>query len=556
MSSSTKKQLRKEMKANAKAERQKQEQAEAKKLKIMTIVFVLVIVAVAACFIISNTVRTVNNNGVFEKNSVAATVGDEEINSVVMNYYFMDTVSMDYNEKSEIYGDYTSSYFSSMGLDLTKPLNEQVYNEETGETWADHYLHQAYESLKSDYALYALAQQDNFQLPEDVQANLDNMMTNLEFSAAFSGASSVDSYLRSVYGNGADEDNYKEYQTISATASAYYNAHADSLAYTDADYRAYENAENRYNKFSAYTFNSYYVNHTSFLTGGTKDEDGKTTYSEDEKDAARKAAEAAAMTLASTTNVEELDAEIGNLSYNKDLATKPTSTANTNVMHTSLHEEYAEWLSDKARVEGDVKYFPSTSKTTVDGQEKEVVNGYYVLMFKSRNDNLEKVDDVRHLLVNFEGGTTDDNGNTTYSDAEKATAKAAAEALLKQWKDGEATEESFITLVHDNTDDTASAETGGLYEDIHRDSNYVENFRAWAIDPARKVGDTGIVESPYGYHIMYYVGEGDLTYRDYMIKNELIAADMEKWHTGIIDGTTFVEGDTEYIKLDMIYQAA
>lgn len=556
MSSSAKKQIRKEMKANAKAERQKQEQAEAKKLKIMTIVFVLVIVAVAAYFIISNTVRTVNNNGVFEKNSVAATVGDEEINSVIMNYYFMDTVSMDYNEKSEIYGDYTSSYFSSMGLDLKKPLNEQVYNKETGETWADHYLHQAYESLKSDYALYALAQQDNFQLPDDVQANLDNMMTNIQFSAAFSGASSVDSYLRSIYGNGADEDNYKEYQTISATASAYYNAHADSLAYTDADYRAYENAENRFNNFSAYTFNSYYVNHTSFLTGGTKDDQGNTTYSEEEKDAARKAAEAAAMTLASTTNVEELDAEIGNLSYNKDLATKPTSTANTNVMHTSLYEDYAEWLSDKARVEGDVKYFPSTSKTTVDGQEKEVVNGYYVLMFKSRNDNMEKVDDVRHLLVNFEGGTTDDKGNTTYSDAEKATAKAAAEALLKQWKDGEATEESFIKLVHDNTDDTASAETGGLYEDVHRDSNYVESFRSWAIDSSRKVGDTGIVESPYGYHIMYYVGEGDLTYRDYMIKNELIAADMEKWHTGIIDGTTFVEGDTEYIKLDMIFQAA
>ena len=556
MSSSTKKQIRKEIKANAKAERQRQEQAEAKKLKIMTIVFVTVIIAVAAIFLITNAVNSINRNGVFEKNSVAATVGDTEINSVIMNYYFMDTVSMEYSEKSEIYGDYTSSYFTSMGLDLSKPLNEQTYNEESGETWADYFLNKAYENLKSDYALYELAQNENFQLPEDIQTNLDTMQSNIQLSAAFSGASSVDAYLRSIYGNGADEENYMEYQTISATASAYYNAHANSITYTDADYRAYENAENRYNNYSAYSFHSYYVNHTSFLTGGTTSEDGKTTYSDEETAAARKAAEAAAMTLAGSTSVEELDAAIADLSYNKDKTEKPKSTLNTDVAHTSLHEDYAKWLGAEGRTENDIQYFPSKSTTTVDGEEKEVINGYYVLMFKSRNDNLDKLDNVRHILVNFEGGTTDDKGNTTYSDAEKAASKAAAEALLKQWKDGEATEESFIKLAHDNTDDTASAETGGLYEGIHKDSNYVESFRSWAIDSSRKVGDTGIVESPYGYHIMYYVGEHELTYRDLMIKNEMLTADMEKWHTGVIDSVSFEVGDTDYIKLDMIYTTA
>jgi hypothetical protein len=36
-------------------------------------------------------------------------------------------------------------------------------------------------------------------------------------------------------------------------------------------------------------------------------------------------------------------------------------------------------------------------------------------------------------------------------------------------------------------------------------SNYVDNFKNWAIDPARKTGDCDIVETSYGYHIMYFV---------------------------------------------------
>jgi hypothetical protein len=36
----------------------------------------------------------------------------------------------------------------------------------------------------------------------------------------------------------------------------------------------------------------------------------------------------------------------------------------------------------------------------------------------------------------------------------------------------------------------------------------VTNFRDWAVDDQRKPGDTGLVETEYGYHVMYYVGKG------------------------------------------------
>ena len=109
---------------------------------------------------------------------------------------------------------------------------------------------------------------------------------------------------------------------------------------------------------------------------------------------------------------------------------------------------------------------------------------------------------VRHILICPEGD----------SDEDWAAALSEAEAILAQWKSGEATEESFIALVKEKTEDTASAETGGLYEEINLNSYYVENFQNWAIDSSRQPGDTEIVESTYGYHIMYFVEGQEMWY--------------------------------------------
>ena len=552
MSASSKKKIRKEQSAEMLTERQLKEQAEAKSLKRLTVVFSVVMIAIIAAFLITNLVGGINRSGVIEKNTIVATVGEHKLNTVVMNYYFYGAVNTTYTNASNTYGDYAETYLKSTGLDLTKPLDEQIRDEKTGQTWADYFLDTALETAKGDYALYDLAMADNFQLTEDMQTSIDNAMMNMQLSAAFSGLGDTDAYLRNLYGNGSTMENYEQFLTVSSIAAGYYNAKVDSMEYDDAAIRAYE-AE-KFDNYSAYSFSSYYLPYTDFLTGGTKGEDGKTTYSDAEKDAARKAAEAASLVLTDATTAEELDKAIAALEVYADDEKKPTSTPNTDVMHTSLHEDYAKWLAEKDRKAGDVKVFPNTVKSTdADGKEIEVTNGYYVLMFQSRNDNLEKLANVRHILFNFEGGTKDDKGNTTYSDAEKAAAKEKAEKLLQQWKDGEATEESFIALVADNTDDGGSAKTGGLYEDIHRNSNYVENFRNWAVDDSRKPGDTGIVDSSYGYHVMYYVGDDELTYRDFMITNEMTSEDITEWYEGILKDVTVVEGDDSKINKDLVF---
>jgi len=131
------------------------------------------------------------------------------------------------------------------------------------------------------------------------------------------------------------------------------------------------------------------------------------------------------------------------------------------------------------------------------------------------------ISDVRHILVAVEGGTEAEDGTVTYSEEEWATAKAEAERILQEWKDGEATEASFSLLAVSYTDDTASAASGGLYTDVSCDSSYMEAFENWAIDPARQAGDTAIVQTPYGYHIMYFVRGED--YCNFLVAEEVIA---------------------------------
>ncbi|MCI6807845.1 MAG: peptidylprolyl isomerase [Clostridiales bacterium] len=117
--------------------------------------------------------------------------------------------------------------------------------------------------------------------------------------------------------------------------------------------------------------------------------------------------------------------------------------------------------------------------------------------------SIEKSDvnmvNVRHILIVPE----EKNDDGTYTDAAWTAAEQKAQALLDEWKAGEHTEDSFAFLAAENSADTGSASNGGLYEEVYP-GQMVDAFDAWCFDAARQPGDTGIVKTEYGYHVMYF----------------------------------------------------
>ena len=539
MSASSKKKLRHEQEAAKMTERQLAEQKEAKKVKIYTIAFTVVLIALLVIAITVGVTQSIANSGSREKNTVAMTAGSHEISNAELNYYYIDTVNNFYSQNA--------SYAALFGMDLSQPLNEQVMDPETGDTWADYLLDSAKSTATSVYAMNDAAAAAGFVIPEDVEATVDSTVTTMSMYASIYGYADLETYLKTMYGKGASEEGYRNYIRMSLLADAYNNAYSESLVYDDAALRAAE-ADN-FHKYSAFTYNYYYLAASRFLEGGTADENGTVIYSDEETAASVAAAKEAAQSLAGKdiTTVEALDAAIAALPVNKDVASA-VSTYYDNNAYGNIPAVVAEWLTDASRKEGDLTWLENS---TTDAEGNTTINGYYVIYFHNVNDNAFALKNVRHILVSFEGGTADEYGNTTYSDEEKATAKAKAEEILAEFQAGAASEDSFASLATLKSGDSGSVSTGGLYEDIYP-GQMVVAFENWCFDESRKTGDTGIVETEYGYHVMYFVGDSDVTYRDFQITNELHSADLAAWQESIIGSMTVVDGDTQYIPMNMV----
>ena len=107
-------------------------------------------------------------------------------------------------------------------------------------------------------------------------------------------------------------------------------------------------------------------------------------------------------------------------------------------------------------------------------------------------------------MVKITGGTKDEEGNTVYSEEDWEACRAKAQAILDEWMAGEKTEDSFGKLATEKTEDGGSKQTGGLYQ-LVRKGQMVKPFEEWCFAENRKTGDTGLVKTTYGYHVMYYV---------------------------------------------------
>ena len=545
MSASSKKQLRKEQGAGKLTEKQLAAQKEASTTRLYTVAFVVVLVILLAIAIFVGVNQTIKNSGYKERHTVAVQIGDHSLSNAELNYFFIDAVNTFYSN----YGSYAGMF----GLDTSKPLDQQVTDEDSGTTWADDFMESAKETARNVYAMSDAAEAAGFTLPEDKAAELEQNLASIDTYAKLYGYQSGNAYLKAMYGNGATKESFREYSTRNSLADAYYASYSDSLTYTDAQI-AEKDAEDP-NVYSSYSYHSYYMAISKFRTGGTEDADGNTTYTDEETAAAEAALRAAADSLVTDEIVttEDLDAAIAALAVNEG-DDSAVSTASTNIRYTSLNSLYQDWLSDSSRKAGDKQVFESTT-TNDDGTES--LSGCYVIYYDGSTDNEFKMVNVRHILVKPDHPTDEAEDahadGETYSDEEIAAARKTAEEIYAEWKAGEATEDSFAQLANEKSDD-GDGTTGGLYQNVIP-GQMVQAFNDWCFDASRKPGDTGIVDTQYGSHIMYFVGLSDITYRTSLIQTDLRTADVAAWQEELVSALTITDGDTSYIRTDLVINA-
>lgn len=536
MSASKKKQLRTEGSEKL-TERQMAEQKEAKKIQLYSIAFVVVMVVLIAVAIVVGINRSIQASGVHEKKTVAATVGDHQISNAELSYYYIDYV----NNYANTYGNYLSLF----GIDSTVALDKQMYDEEAGVTWADNFISEAASSVKSIYALADAAEAEGFTLPQEQQDQVDIMSNNLDSYATIYGYSDANSFLKAQYGNGASKESYMAYYQRNLLASAYQTQHQNSLSYTPEQIREADSQDPA--AYSSFSYAQYHIPVSKYLTGGTTDEEGNTTYTAEERTAAIAAAKEAIAPLCDVDTVEALDAAIAAMEINAD--TEAASTVYTNQARTGINSYLSGWVTAENREPGDVTCIeiPGTVKDE-NGEDMETITAFYVVLFTGKDENLTNLVNVRHILVGFEGEAQEDG---TYSDEVKEAAKTKAEEILNEWKSGDANEDSFAALANEKSTDNGSNANGGLYENVYP-GQMVAAFNDWCFDASRKPGDTDIVETNYGYHVMYFSSASDQTYRDYQIVNNLRNTDMENWYQSLVENYTVTMGDTSYMRKDIV----
>lgn len=528
---------RKERLAKAAAKKAKKSPAVEKTKKIITKVVAIVLAVVIG---ISAIYGILNFFGAPQK-MFKVSVGDTEckFSLAEYNYYYFTLVS-NYQNTAYQYDTYygEGSGLTYLGYDYTKTPDAQEYTDDmfamTGvtledlgnpeeATWSDVFRYGAINNLVSTKYLAMKAEEAGITLTEEEQKTIDDEIASLETTAK-EGDYSVSRYLHANVGKGLSEKIFRQLLEESSLASAYTTKLQEDLLAAVTEDQVNERYGLNKDVFDIVTVRLYTIKAEADVASDATEAE-KTAAEDAAKAQAKKDADAF---LAAVTDEESFIKQADKVIFSADNDSKidpDKSTLKENTTYSTLEatsEELAKWVYDDARQVGD--------KTLVVDEDGNCHLAFVKVL--PHKDLTPSSHDVRHILIAFpeentDGTateTTDEEGNkvTNITDETKAATKAEAQKILDEYLKNP-TVENFVELTKKNTDDVDSEgnpNSDGLYEEVADNGQYVEAFTDWAIDSARKPGDTGIVETEYGYHIMYYVEGNEQTWYE-TVKNEI-----------------------------------
>lgn len=492
MSASREKNKRKELAQSGIQDDQSQKKGMSKGGKTaLTVVIAVIVVAAIVFFSLLST-------GFFAKHTTAATVGGHKLTSAMVNYYANDA----YTNFSSSYGTYASMFF-----DTNTPLSKQYVDADKQQSWYDYFVEQGLQTAAKSYAVYDEAIANGFTLTEEQESALQTQLSTLNSYATLYGYNNTDAFLVARFGAGSSLKSYEQFLRVSTVAQYYASSLNEARTYTteqiDAEYTA------NTNNYDGVTYRSFYFAKSSYAT---ENESGEELTEEQQKEQSAlqmAAAKADADAMLAAISDEQSFAEQA-LAYapedSKSDYEDDTATLSSDKLYSACPSDIAEWLFDTARAEGDTD--------CIEGE-----SGYYVVYFISRDIHDEITKNVRHILIPVSDSTDEEL---------VASAQSKAAELLSQFLAGDDTSEEAFEKFSNDLLEAGTASEATKYESVYP-GQMVESFENWCYDESRQPGDTGIVDSTYGSHIMFFCGNSEKTYRDVLVENALRQADYSAW---------------------------
>lgn len=503
---------------------------------IKSVVCVVVIVALLVTYVATGAVR----KGFIASLSIPAqyftglTVSNGEntakIKVSTYNFYFATLYNSMLSQQSQ-YEQYGIDLADAgLDVDFDKKLSQQTYTDpDTEETmgWDEHMHDLVVDSIESTYTYYLAAVEANGgedpEITDDQKTEINDTLDSYEETASGYGYT-LSGYLVQAMGKGVTESVFRTETTRQYIAQNYQgelSSGTENTTYTEEDINAYkdEHLEDLQSVdikiFECSSEDDAKAFSESLAADGSNFAELCTEYASSDFDKKAYADEGYSTELGMTRSALQ--------SRGYAIATADAHEHEDGEEHSDDEElTYSglDWLFSSDRQAGDI-YQYSTSVV-------------YVIAPASLSDR--NTVNVRHILIAPETDEEDADA-TTATDEQWTAAYDQARELLASW-DG--TEDGFAALATENSTDTGSTENGGLYEDVVT-GQMVNSFSAWCFDDSRKAGDTGIVRSEYGYHIMYFVGENDQKIWQYNAEQALLSEDSASAAEALEDEYTIKE---------------
>lgn len=433
--------------------------------------------------------------------SVAAVVDGNKVSLGMYNLYFSSVVS-----QYEQYANY--GYYD---LDTTEDYSKQYTTDEDGNkiTWLDYFEQETMNQIKLYNAFYNKAVESGITLTEAQQQSIDEQIDSFKTTASDEGVS-LDDYISDVFGDYCTEETVELYMEQFYMSVNYKGKYAAENRPDDEEIAAYyEEHQNDY-----YQINFSYLATTYDTTSEeTKEESEKLIQDYMSKITDRQSI----IDLVPTAYADYIEQDAQSYMESDSSVTEEEAkeqaltTYEANVDGTiygtdkPFGDDINDWLFDENEPTGQVKYYIN----------EETGYAYIILKTEQPTRIEDETYSVRHILIMPEADesqTDSTTGETQYTDEQWAAAEEKAQSILDEFNSGDKTEYSFALLAEANSEDTASTTAGssdafgGLYEGVGL-GEMVTEFEEWATDDARKYGDTGIVKSDYGYHIMFFIDD-------------------------------------------------